>query len=173
MKIGLITCLLVVQSMQHVLGQGGITVESKHKEVFVKAEDCRVAITLKNNSKELILVSPNPVISDVISGFGNIQIQLEVLDSSCYSIVSTEMDPGTTVFEKYIRNIRPLDSIVHIVNLRNFFIFQKKRYRYRVQYSYSSNDQLKTCVSDWYYFIVGVNRIKRTENFIMFREEKQ
>lgn len=144
---------------------------SANNTFLERDKDFVFSITFFNKSNSDLYVSPNPVISSVVGGFGDIMIQIERLDSSCYKIVDIDENPIGVKFDSYIEEIKVERSVTHKIDVRSFGFMKKGVYRIKAYYNFNYLGRKDICESRWIYFEVK-NHVS-LKNPSLFREISQ
>ncbi len=132
-------------------------------------EDFVFSITLYNKSDTSIFISPNPVISSVVGGFGDILIQIERLDSSCYKVLDIDENPIGVRFYNYLKEITAEGSVSHKIDSRSFGFMKKGMYRMKAYYNFNYLSKKNICESNYIYFEVKKYVSLKAPN--LFREK--
>lgn len=128
-------------------------------------------ITLRSKEKEDLYVSPRPVIANVGSFFGDIQLRCQKMEDSCFVGLIPTMDDFGIEFDEYTRKVSPSSIVVHKLDIRNFFPIRRGLYRAKVYYFYKKSGRLLNSTSTWVYFFVDTDKYPHPKNRRLFREE--
>lgn len=136
-----------------------------------KDKDFVFSITFFNKSSNDLYVSPSPVFSSVVGGFGDIMIQIERLDSPCYKVIDIDEDPIGVIFDTHTKKVAVEESVTHKLDTRSFGFMKKGQYRIKAYYNFSYLGKKDVCESNWIYF--EVKNYVSLKNPTLFRERQR